>query len=46
MTRITNSIDSLNLSLKKNLRENLKKLDKVATFQLVQSVMGVKGMDT
>ena len=45
MTRITNSIDSLNLSLKKNLRENLKKLDKVATFQLVQSVMGVKDTD-
>ena len=32
MTRIANSLDSLNLSLKINSRKNLKKLDKVATL--------------
>ena len=45
MTRITNSLDSLNLSLKINSRENSKKLDKVATLQLVQNAIGVKGTD-
>ena len=42
MTRIANSLDSPNLSLKINLRENPKKLDKTTTFQLVQNAMGVK----
>ena len=32
VTRIANSLDSLNLSLKINSRKNLKKLDKVATL--------------
>ena len=42
VTRIANSLDFFNLSLKIDSRENLKKLEKVATFWLVQSVMGVK----
>ena len=46
MTRIANSLDFLNLSLKINSRENPKKLDKAATLRPVQIAMGVKGMDT
>ena len=46
MTRITNNLDFLNLSLKKNSRENPKKVDKVATFQPVQNAMGVKVTNT
>ena len=42
MTRIKNSLDFLNLSLKINSRENPKKLDKITTFQLVQNAIGVK----
>ena len=45
MTRIANSLDFLNLSLKINSRRNPKKLDKVATLRLVQNAMGVKGTD-
>ena len=45
MTTIANSLDSLNLKLKRNSKENPKKVDKAATFQPVQNVMG-KGMDT
>ena len=45
MTMIANSLDSLNLKLKRNSKENPKKVDKAATFQPVQNVMG-KGMDT
>ena len=39
VTRIANSLYFLNLSLKLDSRENPKKLDKVATLGLVQSVM-------
>ena len=46
MTRIAKSLDSLNLKLKRNSKENPKKVDKATTFQPVQNVMGVKGMDT
>ena len=46
MTRITNSLDSLNLSLKIISRENPKKLDKATTLQLVQNAIGVRGTDT
>ena len=46
MTRIANSLDFLNSSLKINSRENPKKLDKAATLRPVQIAMGVKGMDT
>ena len=45
VTRITNSLDFLNPNLKIDSRENPKKLDKVATLQLVQIVMGVKDTD-
>ena len=46
MTRITNSLDFLNLSLKINLRENPKKFDKIAILRLVQNAMGVKDLNT
>ena len=46
MIGIASNLDSLNLKLKRNSKENPKKVDKVATFQLVQNVMGIKGMDT
>ena len=46
MTGIASSLDSLNLKLKRNSKENPKKVDKAATFQLVQNAIGVKGMDT
>ena len=45
VTRIVNNLDFLNLSVKRDSRENLKRLDKIATLWLVQSVMGVKGTD-
>ena len=45
MIGITSSLDSLNVKLKRNSKENPKKVDKAATFQLVQNAMGVKGMD-
>ena len=45
-TRIASSLGFLNLSLKINSRENPKKVDKVATFQLVQNAIAVKGTDT
>ena len=43
---ITNNVDSLNLSLKINSRENPKKLYKAATLRLVQNVVGVRGTNT
>ena len=46
MTRISSSVDFLNLSLKINSREIPKKVDKAATFQPVQNAMGVEGTDT
>ena len=45
VTRIVNNLDFLNLSVKRDSRENPKSLDKIATLWLVQSVMGVKGTD-
>ena len=45
VTRIVNNLDFLNLSVKRDSRENPKRLDKTATLWLVQSVMGVKGTD-
>ena len=45
MIGITSSLDSLNVKLMRNSKENPKKVDKAATFQLVQNAMGVKGMD-
>ena len=45
MIGITSSLDSLNVKLKRNSKENPKKVDKAATFQLVQNAIGVKGMD-
>ena len=44
MTGIASSLDSLNLKLKRNSKENPKKVDKAKTFQLVQNAMGVKVM--
>jgi len=43
VTRIANNLDFLNLNLKIDLRENPKKLDKVAKLQPVQNAMVVKG---
>ena len=45
VTRTVNNLDFLNLSVKRDSRENPKSLDKIATLWLVQSVMGVKGTD-
>ena len=45
VTRIVNSLDFLNLSVKIDSRENPKRLDKIATLWLVLSVMGVRGTD-
>ena len=46
VTRTVNNLDFLNLSVKRDSRENPKRLDKIATLWLVQSVMGVKGTNT
>ena len=46
MTGITSSLDSLNLKLKRNSKENPKKVGKATTFQPVQNAMGVKGTNT
>ena len=45
VTMTVNNLDFLNLSVKRDSRENPKRLDKIATLWLVQSVMGVKGTD-
>ena len=45
VTMTVNNLDFLNLSVKRDSRENPKSLDKIATLWLVQSVMGVKGTD-
>ena len=45
VTRIVNSLDFLNLSVKIDSRENPKRLEKIATLWLVLSVMGVRGTD-
>ena len=46
VTMTVNNLDFLNLSVKRDSRENPKRLDKIATLWLVQSVMGVKDTDT
>ena len=45
VTMTVNNLDFLNLNVKRDSRENPKRLDKIATLWLVQSVMGVKGTD-
>ena len=45
VTRTVNNLDFLNLSVKRDSRENPKRLDKIATLWLVLSVMGVRGTD-
>ena len=45
VTMTVNNLDFLNLSVKRDSRENPKRLDKIATLWLVQSVISVKGTD-
>ena len=46
MIEIASKLDSLNLNLKRNSKENPKKVDKVATYQPVQNAIGVQGTNT
>jgi len=46
VTRITNSLDSLNSSPKTKAKENSRMLVKATVFLLGQSATGVKDLDT